>query len=107
MQNMVFELKAVDNKSNARAGVLSTGHGLIETPIFMPVGTAGSVKAVHQKELTEEVKAQSILGNTTAYIIMLAIGLIFIITNRLWMRNIYNRMMKRRYINMEAFRASR
>ncbi len=61
---MVFELKAVDNKSNARAGVLSTGHGLIETPIFMPVGTAGSVKAVHQKELTEEVKAQIILGNT-------------------------------------------
>lgn len=50
---------------------------------------------------------QSILGNTTAYIIMLVIGLIFIITNRLWMRNIYNRMMKRRYINMEAFRASR
>ncbi len=64
MQNMVFELKAVDSKSNARAGVLSTGHGLIETPIFMPVGTAGSVKAVHQKELTEEVKAQIILGNT-------------------------------------------
>lgn len=64
MQNMVFELKAVDSKSNARAGVLTTGHGLIETPIFMPVGTAGSVKAVHQKELTEEVKAQIILGNT-------------------------------------------
>lgn len=64
MQNMVFELKAVDSKSNARAGVLTTGHGLIETPIFMPVGTAGSVKAVHQKELKEDVKAQIILGNT-------------------------------------------
>jgi queuine tRNA-ribosyltransferase len=64
MQNMVFELKAIDSKSNARAGVLTTGHGLIETPIFMPVGTVGSVKAVHQKELKEEVKAQIILGNT-------------------------------------------
>ena len=53
---MVFELKAVDNKSNARAGVLSTGHGLVETPIFMPVGTAGSVKAVHQKEQVDYVE---------------------------------------------------
>lgn len=61
---MTFELTAVDLKSNARAGVLITDHGLIETPIFMPVGTAGSVKAVHQTELKEEIKAQIILSNT-------------------------------------------
>jgi len=61
---MTFELTAVDLKSNARAGVLFTDHGLIETPIFMPVGTAGSVKAVHQTELKEEIKAQIILSNT-------------------------------------------
>lgn len=61
---MTFDLKAVDPKSNARAGLINTGHGLIETPIFMPVGTVGSVKAVHQTELKEEIKAQIILGNT-------------------------------------------
>ncbi len=59
-----FELKGKDEKSNARAGVITTEHGVIETPIFMPVGTAGSVKAVHQRELKEDVKAQIILGNT-------------------------------------------
>ena len=61
---MEFTLKAQDLKSNARAGVVKTGHGEIETPIFMPVGTAGSVKAVHQRELKEDIKAQIILGNT-------------------------------------------
>ena len=50
--------------SNARAGVISTAHGEIETPIFMPVGTCGTVKAVHQRELAEDIKAQIILGNT-------------------------------------------
>ena len=50
--------------SNARAGVISTAHGDIETPIFMPVGTCGTVKAVHQHELVEDIKAQIILGNT-------------------------------------------
>lgn len=61
---MNFELKAQDTKSKARAGVLTTAHGEIQTPIFMPVGTVASVKAVHQRELKEDVKAQIILGNT-------------------------------------------
>jgi len=61
---MKFTLKAQDSKSKARAGLVKTAHGEIETPIFMPVGTAGSVKAVHQRELKEDIKAQIILGNT-------------------------------------------
>ncbi len=61
---MEFTLKAQDSKSKARAGLVKTDHGEIETPIFMPVGTAGSVKAVHQRELKEDIKAQIILGNT-------------------------------------------
>lgn len=61
---MTFELIANDPKTNARAGLLQTDHGLIETPIFMPVGTIGSVKAVHQTELEQEIHAQIILGNT-------------------------------------------
>ena len=61
---MKFSLTATDSKSNARAGVIQTDHGQIETPIFMPVGTIGSVKAVHIKDLKEAVKAQIILGNT-------------------------------------------
>ena len=61
---MNFKLIAQDPKSSARAGILTTGHGIIETPVFMPVGTAGAVKAVHMKELREEIRAQIILGNT-------------------------------------------
>lgn len=61
---MGFTIEKKDEKSSARAGVLSTDHGEIKTPIFMPVGTQGTVKAVHQKELSEEIKAQIILGNT-------------------------------------------
>jgi len=61
---MHFDLLHSDSKSKARAGILHTDHGMIETPIFMPVGTAGTVKGVHQHELSEEVKAQIILGNT-------------------------------------------
>ncbi|ALI98351.1 tRNA guanosine(34) transglycosylase Tgt [Rufibacter tibetensis] len=61
---MTFDLVANDPASKARAGVLTTAHGTIQTPIFMPVGTAGTVKAVHQRELKEDVKAQIILGNT-------------------------------------------
>lgn len=61
---MEFELSARDNNSKARAGVITTAHGKIETPIFMPVGTVGSVKAVTQQQLKEEVQAQIILGNT-------------------------------------------
>src|SRR6478735_7508603 len=61
---MKFDLQAKDPSSKARAGVITTAHGEIETPIFMPVGTAGTVKAVHQRELKEDIKAQIILGNT-------------------------------------------
>jgi queuine tRNA-ribosyltransferase len=61
---MKFHLQATDPKSSARAGILHTSHGEIQTPIFMPVGTAGSVKAVHQRELEHDIKAQIILGNT-------------------------------------------
>ena len=61
---MTFELQHTDPNSNARAGVISTDHGQIQTPIFMPVGTCGSVKGVHFRELKEQVKAQIILGNT-------------------------------------------
>lgn len=61
---MNFTLQKTDEAGKARAGVLETDHGKIETPIFMPVGTAGSVKAVHQRELKDEIEAQIILGNT-------------------------------------------
>ena len=61
---MHFDLIHSDPDSNARAGILMTDHGPIETPIFMPVGTSGSVKGVHQKELEHDVKAEIILGNT-------------------------------------------
>jgi len=61
---MKFDLIQKDTHSKARAGIMHTGHGKIETPIFMPVGTAGTVKAVHFKELTDDIKAQIILGNT-------------------------------------------
>ncbi len=61
---MKFELQRTDDKTSARAGVLTTDHGQIETPIFMPVGTVGSVKGVMQRDLIQEVKAQIILGNT-------------------------------------------
>lgn len=61
---MDFKLVAEDKGSKARAGVVTTDHGQIETPIFMPVGTAGTVKAVHQRELKDDINAQIILGNT-------------------------------------------
>ncbi|HMG92205.1 MAG TPA: tRNA guanosine(34) transglycosylase Tgt [Chryseolinea sp.] len=61
---MKFELTSSDPKSSARAGIVETAHGRIHTPIFMPVGTAGSVKAVHQRELETDVDAEIILGNT-------------------------------------------
>ena len=61
---MKFELKGNDIASKARAGVITTDHGVIETPIFMPVGTAGTVKGVHQTELKDEINADIILGNT-------------------------------------------
>jgi queuine tRNA-ribosyltransferase len=61
---MKYSIEAKDKLSKARAGVLETPHGKIQTPIFMPVGTIGSVKAVTQQDLKEDVKAQIILGNT-------------------------------------------
>lgn len=61
---MTFEIQHSDPNSNARAGKITTEHGDIETPIFMPVGTVASVKAVHFHELKEDIKAQIILGNT-------------------------------------------
>ncbi|ALU75032.1 queuine tRNA-ribosyltransferase [Tenacibaculum dicentrarchi] len=61
---MQFDLKITDPKSKARAGVITTDHGIIETPIFMPVGTVGTVKGVHQSELKDEINPDIILGNT-------------------------------------------
>ncbi len=61
---MKFDIKSKDPQSKARAGVMTTDHGVIETPIFMPVGTMGTVKGVHQKELKEEINPDIILGNT-------------------------------------------
>ena len=61
---MKYTLLHTDKNSSARAGLIETAHGNIETPIFMPVGTAGTVKAVHQRELKNDIEAQIILGNT-------------------------------------------
>ena len=61
---MDFELQTTASGSAARAGVIKTAHGEIMTPVFMPVGTVGSVKGVHQREIADDVKAQIILGNT-------------------------------------------
>ncbi|UBM63023.1 tRNA guanosine(34) transglycosylase Tgt [Candidatus Sulfidibacterium hydrothermale] len=61
---MQFALQKTDDKTSARAGEITTDHGKIQTPIFMPVGTAGTVKGVHIRDVKEDVKAQIILGNT-------------------------------------------
>ena len=61
---MTFELNGTDSQSKARAGIITTDHGNIQTPIFMPVGTAGTVKGVHQRELSEDIIPDIILGNT-------------------------------------------
>lgn len=61
---MKFIINKSDSQTNARAGEITTDHGVIQTPIFMPVGTVGAVKALHIKNLKEDVKAQIILGNT-------------------------------------------
>ncbi len=61
---MDFKLEKTDSQSKARAGTITTDHGTIQTPIFMPVGTASTVKGVHQHELKDDIKAQIILGNT-------------------------------------------
>lgn len=64
MYTLKFTVQNTDPNSKARSGLLETDHGPIQTPIFMPVGTAGTVKAVHQRELKEDIHAQIILGNT-------------------------------------------
>lgn len=64
MAFMKFDLQHTDPRSKARAGEITTDHGKIQTPIFMPVGTAATVKAVHQRELQDDIKAEIILGNT-------------------------------------------
>ncbi len=64
MAALQFSLQHTDNQSKARVGHIVTDHGEIATPIFMPVGTVGSVKAVSQQQLKEEVNASIILGNT-------------------------------------------
>ena len=61
---MIFKLEGKDSQSKARAGTITTDHGVIETPIFMPVGTVGSVKGVHQQELKNDINPDIILGNT-------------------------------------------
>src|SRR6059058_644719 len=64
MAALEFELQKTDRQTKARAGRITTDHGEIVTPIFMPVGTVGSVKAVTQQQLRDDVRAQIILGNT-------------------------------------------
>ena len=73
---MNFELQHKDPNSNARTGLITTDHGQIETPIFMPVGTVGSVKAVHFHELKEDINAQIILGNTYHLFLRPGIGIL-------------------------------
>ncbi|MBX2912202.1 MAG: tRNA guanosine(34) transglycosylase Tgt [Cyclobacteriaceae bacterium] len=73
---MQFQLIKTDTETKARAGTIATGHGDIPTPIFMPVGTAGSVKAVHQRELEHDIDAKIILGNTYHLYLRPGIGLL-------------------------------
>lgn len=61
---MKFVQTAIDSASNARTGVFTTDHGEVHTPIFMPVGTVGTVKGVYHRDLAEDIKAEIILGNT-------------------------------------------
>ena len=61
---MKFELKASDLQSKARAGIINTDHGIIETPIFMPVGTSATIKGVHQRDVKNEINPDVILANT-------------------------------------------
>ncbi|MFL5764323.1 MAG: tRNA guanosine(34) transglycosylase Tgt [Bacteroidia bacterium] len=73
---MNFSISHTDPNSKARAGEITTDHGIIRTPIFMPVGTAGTVKAVHQHELRDDIKAQIILGNTYHLYLRPGLGII-------------------------------
>ena len=73
---MKFTRITTESGSRARAGVITTGHGTIETPIFMPVGTAGSVKGIHTRDLKEDIKARIILGNTYHLYLRPGVGII-------------------------------
>ena len=73
---MDFHIVKVDTETKARAGEVKTAHGKIETPIFMPVGTAGTVKAIHFRDIKEDIKAQIILGNTYHLYLRPGIGVI-------------------------------
>ncbi len=73
---MKFDLQHTDPASRARAGSVTTAHGVIPTPIFMPVGTAGTVKGIHQKEIKEVIDAEIILGNTYHLYLRPGLGLI-------------------------------
>lgn len=73
---MTFELLHTDSNTAARAGVITTDHGTIETPIFMPVGTLGSVKGVHLHEIKDDIQAQIILGNTYHLYLRPGLGII-------------------------------
>ena len=74
---MTFDLEYKDTQTQARSGRITTEHGEIQTPIFMPVGTVGSVKAVHMQELRRDIDAQIILGNT--YHLFLGRGLVLMV----------------------------
>ena len=63
-KEMKFEKTATDPGSDARCGIITTDHGQIETPIFMPVGTVGSVKGIYHRDLKKDIRAEIILGNT-------------------------------------------
>ena len=86
MAALQFKLQHTDTESKARAGKIITDHGEISTPVFMPVGTVGSVKAVTQQQLLNDVKAQIILGNT--YHLLFAPGP-GSIGSRRWFASIY------------------
>jgi queuine tRNA-ribosyltransferase len=73
---MEFRIETRDSKSSARAGILTTAHGEVQTPVFMPVGTAGTVKGVHQRELSADLKAPVILGNTYHLYLRPGIGIL-------------------------------
>ena len=64
LMSLDFNIQHTNKEGNARTGEIITSHGNIETPVFMPVGTAGTVKAVTQQQLQNDIKAQIILGNT-------------------------------------------
>lgn len=71
---MTFELQYTDSKTNARAGLITTDHGQIETPIFMPVGTLGTVKGVHLTELKEDIKDANYIGKHLSSLFASGIG---------------------------------